>query len=59
MAKKKTETAEEVTHSKHFEKVKGYYDRGLWNIDRVRAAVFKWITVDEYAEITGEIYEEE
>ena len=43
--------------SKNFNKVKGYYDDGLWSIDRVRAAVGKWITSDEYYEITGEKYE--
>ena len=46
-----------MTHSKHFEKVKGYYDAGLWNKARVRNAVVKnWITADEYFEITGETY---
>ena len=40
--------------SKNYEKVKGYYDRGLWDIARVRAAVGKWITEEEYKEITGE-----
>ena len=39
--------------SKNFEKVKNYYDRGLWSLDRVKAAVGKWITADEYKEITG------
>lgn len=43
--------------SKNFNKVKGYYADGLWSIDRVRAAVGKWITSDEYQEITGEKYE--
>lgn len=47
----------EVQHSKNFEKVKGYYDNGLWSLDRVRAAVGKWITADEYKEIIGEDYE--
>lgn len=30
--------------SKNFEKVKRYYDLGLWDIEKVRAAVGKWIT---------------
>lgn len=47
-----------ATHSKNFAKVKGYYDAGLWNKARVRNAVFKWITPNEYEEITGEPYEE-
>lgn len=43
--------------SANFEKVKYYYDNGLWNLDRVRKAVVKgWITEEEYAEITGENY---
>ena len=45
-------------HSKHFEEVKGYYDNGTWNTERVRRAVVKgWITAEEYKEITGEDYE--
>lgn len=40
-----------------FEKVKFYYDNGLWNISRVRNAVVKnWITAAEFEEITGEPY---
>ena len=34
-------------HSKNFEKVKNYYDNG----------VGKWITAEEYKEITKEDYE--
>lgn len=46
-----------VTHSKNFDKVKNYYDRGLWSVDRVREAVVKgWITEKEFKEITGEDY---
>lgn len=37
-----------------FEKVKAYYDRGLWSEARVKLAVEKgWITEEEYAEIVG------
>lgn len=44
--------------SKHFKKVKGYYDSGLWSVERVRNAVVKnWITVEEYKIITDEDYE--
>lgn len=43
-----------MQHSKNFEKVKAYYDRGLWSADRVKNAVGKWITEEEYAEIVGE-----
>ena len=43
-----------------FDKVKRYYDAGLWNTGRVHNAVIKgWITAEQYAEITGEDYEEE
>lgn len=46
-------------HSIKFEKVKGYYDRGLWNEIRVSDAVVKgWITENEYEEITGIPYVE-
>ena len=40
-----------------FEKVKGYYNSGLWNKTMVRNAVKKgWITAEEYQLITGEPY---
>lgn len=45
--------------SSKFHKVKEYYDKGLWNIQRVRNAVVKkWITAEEFEEITGESYAE-
>lgn len=48
-----------MEHSKKYEKVKTYYDRGLWSESMVRNAVVKgWITSDEFTEITGEPYEE-
>lgn len=47
----------EVQHSEHFTEVKGYFDDGLWSKGRVRSAVGKWITPEEYREITGEAYE--
>lgn len=41
-----------------FEKVKRYYDMGLWNKAMVRNAVIKgWITEEGYEAITGEPYE--
>ena len=44
--------------SKYYKLVKRNYDNGYWDISRVRDAVVKgWITVDEYQEITGEVYE--
>lgn len=42
-----------MEHSKNYDKVKTYYDRGMWSTDRVRAAVGKWITEEECAEIIG------
>lgn len=50
--------AKTATHSKNFEKVKNYYDKGLWSKERVHAVVGKWITAAEYKEITGEPYSE-
>ena len=45
--------------SPKFNKVKGYYERGLWNKQMVANAVVKgWITAEEYELITGEVYEE-
>lgn len=45
--------------SKNFNKVKGFYDAGLWSIGMVHNAVDRWITVEEFQEITGEEYEKE
>jgi hypothetical protein len=45
-----------MEHSKNFEKVKNYYLNKLWNKKRVYNAVGKWITAEEYEEITGEPY---
>lgn len=50
------------THSKNFDKVKRFYDSGLWSKKRVYDAVSNptsapWITQAEYKEITGETYE--
>lgn len=43
--------------SAKYNKIKGYYDSGLWNKTMVRNAVVKgWITAEEYAQITGEPY---
>lgn len=39
-----------------FDKIKSYYDKGLWSIDRVWNVVGKAITEVEYQEITGFIY---
>lgn len=52
MAKKTNE------HSKNYELIKGYYDSGLWDKERVYNVVGKknGITPEEYEEITGEPY---
>lgn len=43
--------------SKNYMKVKVYYDRGQWTINKVRNVVGKWITEEEFEMITGEVYE--
>lgn len=43
-------------HSKWFQKVKTWYDKGLWTKDMVFSAVPKMITAQEYEEIVGEPY---
>lgn len=47
-----------MVHSKNFEKIKKYYDDGIWGIQRVKAVVGKktGITEEEYYEITGFVY---
>lgn len=43
-----------------YEKVKNYFDNGLWSINRVANAVIKgWITIDEFKEITVENFNQE
>ena len=43
--------------SEKYQKVKKYYDSGLWNVKMVRNAVEKkWITAEEFEEITGMKY---
>lgn len=44
-------------HSKNFDKVKNYYKDGLWGKKWVWDAVGRWITAEEYEEITGEPYD--
>ena len=60
-----TKTTEKTTeHSENFDKVKFYYNsrrldgRRMWTINMVKNAVGKWITADEYEEITGDTYSE-
>lgn len=42
--------------SKNYNKVKNYYNAGLWSLGMVRNAVGRWITAEEFAEITGQDY---
>lgn len=39
--------------SKNFSKVEKYYKAGLWSLGMVRNAVGRWITAEEFVEITG------
>lgn len=41
-------------HSKKFDMILNYYKNFYWDINKVRNAVGKWITEEEYKEITGE-----
>ncbi len=50
-----------MQHSKNYDKVKMYYDTGVWDKDKVRLMVTNpksspWITAAEYEEITDEKY---
>ena len=46
--------------SKMYEKIKSYYDSGLWSEERVRNMVVKGvITEEEFYDITGEFYNED
>lgn len=40
-----------------YEKVKSFYEARLWPLSWVENAVDKWITADEYREITGKEFE--
>lgn len=47
-------------YSKNFEKIKQYYDRGLWTEERIKSVVDKslGITKEEFKEITNKNFEE-
>lgn len=45
--------------SKNFDKVKDFYNADLWSLGMVHNAVERWITAEEFREITGEEYEKE
>lgn len=42
--------------SKNYDKVKDFYDAGLWSLEMVRNSVGRWITENEYQTITGQKY---
>ena len=44
--------------SENFKKVKSYFDNKNWSLKRVHKAVGKWITEEEFEEITGDPYVE-
>ena len=46
----------EVANSPKYETVKDYYDKKAWELNQVHDAVGRWITAEEYKEITGEEY---
>lgn len=49
--------ATKETHSKNYDKFKGYYESGFWIAAMLKNAVVKGkITAEEYQEITGGIY---
>lgn len=45
------EMMDAAAHSPKFERVKGYYNAGLWNAEMVHNAVGRWITTAEEQEI--------
>nr|DAQ07870.1 MAG TPA: hypothetical protein [Caudoviricetes sp.] len=47
-----------MEHSKNYEKVRRYFVNGLWSKKMTWNAVGRWITPEEYQEITGEEYPE-
>lgn len=42
--------------SKNFDKVKEFYDVGLWSLGMVHNAVERWITAEEFLVVTGMKY---
>ena len=46
-----------VTHSRNYERIRGFYIRHLWTKAKVHACVPGQITAEEYQEITGEPYD--
>lgn len=42
--------------SRNYNKVKNFYEAGLWSLAMVRNAVGRWITAEEFTKITGQAY---
>lgn len=47
-----------MMNQKHYEKAKKYYEDGVWTITMLRNVVGKWITEEQFEEITGQPYSE-
>jgi len=45
--------------SKNFKKVKDFYDVNLWDFYMVWNAVERWITAEDFLDITGNKYKKE
>lgn len=45
-----------MEHSKKFEQIKEWYEKGYWSQRKVYDAVGRLITAEEYEEIVGEPY---
>lgn len=45
-----------VEHSPKYSMVLTFYEKGFWDINKVRNAVGRWITEEEYVYITGKDY---
>lgn len=46
-----------MSYSKNYQKVKTFFNMNVWSEERVRNAVVKkWITEEEFKEITGVDY---
>lgn len=45
-----------MEYSENYNKVKIYFDNKFWDERRVRLAVGRWITEEEFEKITGKKY---
>lgn len=42
-----------MEHSKNYDKVKMYYNTNRWSLSMLKRAINKWITIEEFKEITN------